>query len=101
VATPSESRADRSTAVPGRDPRRNAWILSVLGAVFLGMAVTLLLFLLAERRRAAAGEYRGLERHFEAQGFEAADDGSGRAALRPRSAARAEGSTPQPLPSGG
>ncbi len=97
----SESGADRSPPGHAAEQRRNLRILAVLVAVFLTMALTLLLFLLSERQRAEAGEYRGLERHFEAQGFEAGDDGAGRAELRKRSASRADGSQPQPLPNGG
>lgn len=82
--------------MPGPERRRNLWILGGLVALFLAMGLALLLFLLQERRRAAAGEYRGLESLFESPG-----GAQGRGALRPRPADRPEGSADLPIQPGG
>lgn len=83
------------SATVGPDRRRNLWIIGGLVALFLAMGLALLLFLLEERRRAAAGEYRGLENLFESPGGTPA-----RAELRPRPAERVEGSAEVPLEPG-
>lgn len=91
----SASQASSGPSDEGQQQKRNLRIIALLALVFVTMGLTLLLFLLGERRRAAVGEYRGLEQLFETQG-----SGSGGAHLRARPTDRAEGSAELPLPAG-